>query len=203
MAGAARRRSGRRLPALQRGLPRECRGRRHAPAAGRGGDPPGPSARDADARRAGGGGSARAYAPARRARDARLDAAGDLVPLEEQDRSRWDHAAIAEGVGAARRRAPAWVARHYQHAGGDRAVPRDHSPRVGHRLGAHRRDLRRAVRVDADPGRRAEPCDRGGDGGRSGGRPRARRRARRVGRARRLPDAPRDPRRPAAARRAP
>ena len=37
-------------------------------------------------------------------RDARLDDAGDLVPLEEQDRSRWDHAAIAEGVGAARRR---------------------------------------------------------------------------------------------------
>ena len=37
-------------------------------------------------------------------RDARVDDAGDLVPLEEQDRSRWDHAAIAEGVGAARRR---------------------------------------------------------------------------------------------------
>ncbi|WP_433323213.1 RNA polymerase sigma factor [Spirillospora sp. CA-294931] len=31
-------------------------------------------------------------------RDARLDDAGDLVPLEEQDRSRWDAAEIAEGV---------------------------------------------------------------------------------------------------------
>jgi RNA polymerase sigma-70 factor (ECF subfamily) len=30
-------------------------------------------------------------------RDARLDAAGDIVPLEEQDRSRWDRAKIAEG----------------------------------------------------------------------------------------------------------
>ncbi|WP_369793940.1 RNA polymerase sigma factor [Actinoplanes sp. SE50/110] len=32
-------------------------------------------------------------------RAARRDPAGDLVPLAEQDRSRWDHAAIAEAVG--------------------------------------------------------------------------------------------------------
>ena len=31
-------------------------------------------------------------------RDARVDAAGELVTLEEQDRTRWDHAEIAEGV---------------------------------------------------------------------------------------------------------
>ena len=31
-------------------------------------------------------------------RQARLDARGDVVPLEEQDRSRWDHAKIAEGA---------------------------------------------------------------------------------------------------------
>lgn len=31
-------------------------------------------------------------------RDARVDAEGDLVLLEHQDRSRWDHAQIAEGV---------------------------------------------------------------------------------------------------------
>jgi RNA polymerase sigma-70 factor, ECF subfamily len=30
--------------------------------------------------------------------DARVDVAGDLVPLEEQDRARWDRAAIDEGV---------------------------------------------------------------------------------------------------------
>jgi RNA polymerase sigma-70 factor, ECF subfamily len=32
-------------------------------------------------------------------RDARVDGAGDLVPLEEQDRSRWDRVAIDEGLG--------------------------------------------------------------------------------------------------------
>ncbi len=31
-------------------------------------------------------------------RDARLDASGELVPLEDQDRSRWDAASISEGV---------------------------------------------------------------------------------------------------------
>ena len=31
-------------------------------------------------------------------RDARLDEAGDLVVLEEQDRSRWDHRQIAEAL---------------------------------------------------------------------------------------------------------
>jgi RNA polymerase sigma-70 factor (ECF subfamily) len=30
--------------------------------------------------------------------DARVDAAGDLVPLEDQDRTRWDRATIDEGV---------------------------------------------------------------------------------------------------------
>jgi RNA polymerase sigma-70 factor (ECF subfamily) len=32
-------------------------------------------------------------------RVARVDAVGDLVPLEEQDRSRWDRAVIEEGIG--------------------------------------------------------------------------------------------------------
>src|SRR5205823_6509799 len=31
-------------------------------------------------------------------RDARVDAGGELVPLEDQDRSRWDAASISEGV---------------------------------------------------------------------------------------------------------
>ena len=43
-------------------------------------------------------------------RNARVDPAGDLVPLEEQDRARWDHLAITEGVAlldaAARRESP-------------------------------------------------------------------------------------------------
>ncbi|PWR05138.1 RNA polymerase subunit sigma-24 [Micromonospora acroterricola] len=33
-------------------------------------------------------------------RDARRDAAGDLLPLDRQDRRRWDHGATAEGLGA-------------------------------------------------------------------------------------------------------
>jgi len=32
-------------------------------------------------------------------RDARRDSGGDLVPLDRQDRARWDHAAIAEALG--------------------------------------------------------------------------------------------------------
>ena len=36
-------------------------------------------------------------------RHARVDAAGELVPLEEQDRSRWDSAAIADGLGVLER----------------------------------------------------------------------------------------------------
>ncbi len=40
-------------------------------------------------------------------RPARTDAAGDLVPLEHQDRSRWDAAAIAEGVALVERALPA------------------------------------------------------------------------------------------------
>ncbi|MFF0177433.1 RNA polymerase sigma factor [Micromonospora profundi] len=48
-------------------------------------------------------------------RDARRDGAGDLVPLDRQDRRRWDHAAVAEGLAAlarARDDGPyAWQAR--------------------------------------------------------------------------------------------
>lgn len=40
-------------------------------------------------------------------RDARRDAAGDLVTLDRQDRSRWDHAAVAEGAAILSRIGPA------------------------------------------------------------------------------------------------
>ena len=39
-------------------------------------------------------------------RDTRVDAAGDLVPLEDQDRSRWDRGRHRRGRGHARRRPP-------------------------------------------------------------------------------------------------
>ena len=57
-------------------------------------------------------------------RAARVDERGELVTLEEQDRSRWDRAQIAEGAGAGRRRAPARRRRLLRAAGGDRRPPR-------------------------------------------------------------------------------
>ena len=42
-------------------------------------------------------------------RDARLDSAGDIVVLEEQDRSLWNADQIAGGVAARRRCAPRWT----------------------------------------------------------------------------------------------
>ena len=98
-SGAARRRAGGRLPRVQRRL-RGQLGRRADPArAVRGGDP---------ARR----GCSSSCCPARREarallalmlltdarRDARVDAAGEMVLLEEQDRSRWDRGEIREGL---------------------------------------------------------------------------------------------------------
>ena len=84
----------------------------------------------AHARRAGGARPARADAAARRPRaTARVDADGELVLLEDQDRSRWDPAAIDEGRAlldrALRRGRPGPV----PGAGGDRGVPRDRADR--------------------------------------------------------------------------
>ena len=63
-------------------------------------------------------------------RDGRVDDDGDLVPLEDQDRSRWDRDAIAEATEPARRRAPARAARAVPGAGRDRGVPRDRARRA-------------------------------------------------------------------------
>ena len=62
------------------------------------GHPPHPDPVHADARRARGARAARAHAVPRRPRAARVDAAGDLVLLEDQDRSLWDDAVIAEAA---------------------------------------------------------------------------------------------------------
>ena len=56
-------------------------------------------------------------------RATRIDAAGALVPLEEQDRSRWQRDAIAEGVAAAGCGAATAAARTVPAAGGDRRAP--------------------------------------------------------------------------------
>ena len=69
------------------------------PRADRRGDPAGARAARAAAGRRRGRGAARADAVDRRAPGCADAADGALVPLAEQDRARWDRAAIAEGVG--------------------------------------------------------------------------------------------------------
>ena len=77
-------------------------------------------------------------------RAARVDGDGALVLLADQDRTRWDHDAIAEGVvlvgGAcgARRTGPT-----LRHPGRDRRLPRPRPDRGRHRLGRHRVLVRR------------------------------------------------------------
>jgi RNA polymerase sigma factor (sigma-70 family) len=131
-------------------------------------------------------------------RAGRLDGAGDPVPLDEQDRTRWDRGQIDEGLAildaALRRRRPG----PYPGAGRDRRLPRRPHGRRRHRLAADRRPVRGAGQAGAGPDRGAEPGRRGGHGRRSGRRPVAGGRAGRDRRARRLPPAAGDPRRPAA-----
>ncbi len=131
-------------------------------------------------------------------RDGRVDEAGDLIPLEEQDRTRWDQDEIGEGVdgldAALRREQPG----PYQVQAAIAACHATATAASDDRLGRDRDALRRAGAHEPLAGRGAEPRGRGGDGRRSGGRAPPGRRARRERRARRVPPAPRDPRRPAA-----
>ena len=98
-------------------------------------------------------------------RAARVNDAGDLVPLEDQDRARWDARRDRRGAPRARRRAARRRARALPGPGGHRRVPRDAAQRRGHRLGRDRRALRTASRaIDALAGGRAQPRGRRRDG---------------------------------------
>ena len=125
-------------------------------------------------------------------RHARL-AGDELVLLEDQDRSLWDHAKITRRAPRARPRDRAARPGPVRAAGRDRLA----APRADGRLAADRRPLRRARTHDRLSGGRAEPRRR--DRARRGVRARAR--ADRRAAARRLPLPPLHARRAAAAQR--
>ena len=84
-------------------------------------------------------------------RAARVDAGGQLVLLADQDRSRWDQAAIAEGLGLVRGGAAAGTARAVHADGRDRRRARRGGRVRRHRLARDRRALRPADAVRPSP----------------------------------------------------
>ena len=106
-------------------------------------------------------------------REARVGDGGDLVLLEDQDRSRWDRARDRRGRGP-RRRGPCAAGRPgpYQVQAAIAALHDEAATPGRHRLGADRRALPRAAADDPVAGRRAQPGRRGRDGGRAGDRAR-------------------------------
>ena len=96
-------------------------------------------------------------------RDARLDERGDLVVLEEQDRSRWDHGQIAEALPLVEEALRGGVG-PVRAAGGDRGCALPGGARRRYRLAADRPALRSAGARAALAGRVAEPRRGGRDG---------------------------------------
>ena len=123
-------------------------------------------------------------------RPARTSPDGELILLDDQDRSRWDRAQIAEGAAlvqralASRRIGPYTLqaAIAAVHAEAPAAAATDWAP--------DRRPLRRAGAGRAVAGGRAEPRRRGRDARRAGGGPGPDRRDPRARRPRRLPAGP-------------
>ena len=106
-------------------------------------------------------------------RAARTSPAGDIVLLDEQDRSLWNREAIGEGLALVRARARLAPLRAVHAAGGDRRRARRGGDAGGDRLGPHRRDLRPAAAGRAVARDRAQPGGRGRHARRPGGGPRA------------------------------
>ncbi len=75
-------------------------------------------------------------------REARVDAAGDLVLLEDQDRARWDRAQIAEGIALAEGALADGGARPYALQAAIAALHARGGARGGHRLVADRGAVR-------------------------------------------------------------
>ena len=107
-------------------------------------------------------------------RATRSAADGRLLLLEEQDRSRWDRAAIAEGTGLVDRgaaRRPAGGTGAVRAAGGHRGRARRGAELRRDRLAAAAAALRRAAARLAHARGGAEPRRGARDGRRAGGRP--------------------------------
>ena len=108
-------------------------------------------------------------------RAARTDEHGTLVPLDKQDRTRWNEAEIAEGV----RILQAALARdrrgEYQIQAAHRRAARRRPHRRGNRLAADTRLVQRTPRAHRQSGCRAQPRDRGRRGRRSTSRAERRR----------------------------
>ena len=90
-------------------------------------------------------------------REARATPDGDIILLEDQDRSRWDARLIAEGPGARRAGARLPEVRAVLRPGRHRRGPRWSPDAGGHRLAADRGPLRRALHDQPLAGRGAEP----------------------------------------------
>ena len=100
---------------------------------------------------------------------ARIGPGGAPVLLLDQDRSRWDWMLVRRGLAALERAYATGGALGPVHAAGrDRRLSRPCPRRRGHRLGAHRRALRRPRPAHALAGRRAQPRGRGRHGARPG-----------------------------------
>ena len=107
-------------------------------------------------------------------RAARTDEVGDLVLLEDQDRSRWDRDLIAEGEAILETALRLGRPGPYQLHAAIAACHSHRGPRRGDRLAADRAALRGADPLRADPGGGGQPGGRGGHGrgpGRRAGHP--------------------------------
>ena len=107
----------------------------------------------------------------------RVDEHGDLVTLADQDRSRWDAAALAEGVAILERVLPRGPVGRYQLQAAIAAVHAEAPTWRGDRLGAGDRALPDARRGRSGARRHAQPRGRRRDVRRAAGRPRAARAA--------------------------
>ena len=109
-------------------------------------------------------------------RAARTSPTGELVLLDDQDRSLWNREQIAEGSALVERALASRRFGPYTLQAAIAAVHADAATRRRHGLGRDRRPLRRAAARRPVAGGRAEPRGGGGDARRPGGGPRADRR---------------------------